>query len=269
VVFDSTRFDDWSFLTPERGVTPVLDALSREGQRFSNAYSLYTLTVPSHVSIFTGHAVLTSRTPADSPLLQERFGYRASSLFTILGDGGYRTFAFSGNKNILVSTLEALESVHLSAEDLHARMSEDELSTILRDNGEYVADPSTLSDDEKKSYERNRRVIMGSADNVNAAVFAAMEDYALERPEAPYLLFVNYNDAHDPYFPPSEYADRFRSHGSSDFNGNLFSKKGREEPARCQRDVALDDEPGALGGRHPAGAGAASRRARLRGRSIR
>jgi hypothetical protein len=46
-VFDTTRFDDWSYLRPESAVTPILDELAAGAQRFSNAYSLYTATVPS------------------------------------------------------------------------------------------------------------------------------------------------------------------------------------------------------------------------------
>jgi arylsulfatase A-like enzyme len=229
-VFDTTRFDDWSYLTPERGVTPVLDALADDGQRFTSAFTLYPVTVPSHVSLFTGNAVLSSRTPASSPLREERFGYKNASLFTILGRHGYRTFAFSGNENLLASTLEALETVHGTSEDLHERMSGEELSDILRRYGEYVEDPVPLSEEERSDYERNRRIVMGSAENVNAAVMQAMQQYDDDGAATPFFLFVNYNDAHDPYFPPAEYADRFRSEGSGDFNGNLFSKGQRRDP---------------------------------------
>lgn len=234
VVFDTTRFDDWSIMSPEKEITPVLDRLAAEGQRFQNAYSLYTSTVPSHVSLFTGHAILP-RSEVQSPLRDPRYGYRASSLFTILGEKGYRTYAFSGNKNIHSETIDALKTVHVTSLELHEAMSESRLKEILNRYGEYIEEPELLSDEARFAYDRNRRVIMGSGENVTVAALAAMEDHASEYREAPYFLFLNYNDAHDPYFPNPEYANRFETSSASEFNGNLWNPEQRVRAPRISR----------------------------------
>jgi arylsulfatase A-like enzyme len=229
-VFDTTRFDDWSYLRPERAVTPVLDELAASAQRFSNAYSLYTATVPSHVTIFTGHSVLPLVSLGSSSLGEPKYGYRKSSLFTILGERGYRTYAFSGNKNVRMGTIEALETVHVTDQRLHDRMPVARLERILRAYGEYVADPRNLPAEERSVYRRHRSVIMGNAESVNAAALTHMRDHAAKHAERPFFLFVNYNDAHDPYFPEPPFDTRFGSPGASRFNGNLWSARQRRAP---------------------------------------
>jgi hypothetical protein len=66
--------------------------------------------------------------------------------------------------------------------------------------------------------------MMGNADAVNAAALEAMRRHAREAGDEPFFLFLNYNDAHDPYFPEPPFDRRFQSDGASDFNGNLWSR---------------------------------------------
>ncbi len=72
---------------------------------------------------------------------------------------------------------------------------------------------------------------MGNAENVNAAAVAAMKEHLGNDPKHPYFLFVNYNDAHDPYFPYPPYDERFQSQGASEFNGNIWNAAQRDETA--------------------------------------
>jgi arylsulfatase A-like enzyme len=235
-VFDTTRFDDWSYLRPEPVVTPVLDELAAGAQRFSNAYSLYTATVPSHVTMFTGHSVLPLGSLERSPLGEAKYGYRKSSLFTILGERRYRTYAFSGNKNVRMGTIEALKTVHVTDQRLHDRTPVARLERVLRAYGEYVADPRGLPAEERRVYQRHRSVIMGNAESVNAAALAHMRDHAANHAERPFFLFVNYNDAHDPYFPEPPFDTRFGSPAASRFNGNLWSARQRRTTSSLSPD---------------------------------
>ena len=54
ITFDTTRADALGSYGGDPGVTPVLDVLAAEGVRFSDCRSVAPLTLPSHVSLFSG-----------------------------------------------------------------------------------------------------------------------------------------------------------------------------------------------------------------------
>src|SRR5271157_2288480 len=54
ITIDTTRADRMGFLGSNRGITPHLDAVAKQGYVFSRAYSQVPLTVPSHASLLTG-----------------------------------------------------------------------------------------------------------------------------------------------------------------------------------------------------------------------
>ncbi len=236
VVFDTTRLDDWPFNEVETAgaMTPVLDSLARASQVFTNAHSLYTVTVPSHVTMFTGREVADGSPGAG-------WDYVSPSLFTILGQHGYRTFAFSGNKNLSTRTIDAMQTVHVSDPDLHLRSSAENLTALLSIYGEHTGDPAQLSDSAARaSLLRNRRVMMGDAESVNAAALEAMREFASGGPRLPFFLFLNYNDAHDPYFPLASWRDRFVSRRAGlRFRGNLFDPAQREVELRTADGTVL------------------------------
>lgn len=54
ITLDTTRADRLGCYGYDRAATPALDALAREGIRFTRAYSHVPLTLPSHATLFTG-----------------------------------------------------------------------------------------------------------------------------------------------------------------------------------------------------------------------
>src|SRR3954464_1815653 len=54
ITLDTTRADRMGFLGSTRGLTPNLDALSKQSVVFQRAYSQVPLTTASHATIFTG-----------------------------------------------------------------------------------------------------------------------------------------------------------------------------------------------------------------------
>ena len=54
VTLDTTRADRMGFLGSERGLTPELDGLARQGVAFSACFAQVPLTTPSHAAILTG-----------------------------------------------------------------------------------------------------------------------------------------------------------------------------------------------------------------------
>ena len=91
LVIDTQRADRLGSYGNQRGLTPVLDALAREGVVFENCVSQASWTSPSMVSMLSGQAISEEvmTLPAGKPTLAERF--RAA---------GWRTGGFVCN-NIL------------------------------------------------------------------------------------------------------------------------------------------------------------------------
>jgi arylsulfatase A-like enzyme len=231
VVFDTTRADDWSVFAPERGVTPVLDALAAGGQRFSDAWSLYSVTVPSHISLFTGRSAHSDRAPdllPEAAAGERPVGDRRSSIFTILSGQGYRTYAFSGNDNLHPENVEALGAVDVSQAPRSWEDAQEQYARVLDQYGERVVDSQRGGAAAYAERTRNRPLIVHDADYVNREALASMRQHAREYPDRPFLLFLNYNDAHDPYFPEPEWAERFASASHSEFNGNLWNRSLRQ-----------------------------------------
>src|SRR5947209_6225498 len=93
VTLDTTRADRMGFLGSTRGLTPALDALSRDGIVFTRAYAQAPITTVSHATILTGtfppfHRVsdFGAPLPASVPYLPDVFRQH-----------GYRTGAFVGS----------------------------------------------------------------------------------------------------------------------------------------------------------------------------
>lgn len=241
VVFDTTRFDDWSIFSPQRAVTPVLDRVAARGQRFRDAHSLYSVTVPSHVSLFTGRAALAlSEGESEGEGQQEsdraesaqasEAGYRRNSIFTILAANGYRTYAFSGNDNIAQGRIEALHAVDRTLQPRDDDRAEAYFQQVLARYGEQETLTGLRALLQQMERNRMRPIVVHNAAYVNEQALIAMRDHAEQHTRTPYLLFLNYNDAHDPYFPESPWDERFASARDSRFNGNLWSPRQRHGP---------------------------------------
>jgi len=246
VVFDTTRADDWSVLDPERAITPVLDGIGARAHRFSNAWSLYSVTVPSHVSLFTGHATLTQVEHAlaaeggasSEKLAGPRYDYVRSSLFTILRDRGYRTYAFSGNEAVRKSKVRALDAVDVHA---FAPPFEETVALYRRIMGHYGTWRGPEEVDtaaQLRARRRNRRIIGRNAEWVNREAVLAMRQHTEQHGDRPYLLFLNYNDAHDPYVPEPPWDSTLPSSADSVFQGDLWDRDQRRVAPRL-RGLAL------------------------------
>src|SRR5260370_22524892 len=54
ITLDTTRADRMGFLGSQRGLTPNLDVLAKQGVVFTRAYAQVPLTTPSHAALLTG-----------------------------------------------------------------------------------------------------------------------------------------------------------------------------------------------------------------------
>ncbi len=165
------RLPDWGH---RAGRTPQISSLVRDGVRFENAYAQVPLTLPSHVSMFTGLL---------PPLagVRSNIGYRfdASAHRTIPGalrsEAGYATGA-------------AVSSYVLRRE---AGLATD---FDFYDDAMEVSESSTL----------------GALQRIGPeTVDAALRWLASVPEEQPYFLFVHLFEPHFPYEPPASLASAF------------------------------------------------------------
>src|SRR6202171_2668341 len=90
ITLDTTRADRMGFLGSKRGLTPNLDALSRQSVVFTRAYSQVPLTTSSHATILTGTYPQFHRVAGPEVPLPKDLPY----LPVIMREQGYSTAAF-------------------------------------------------------------------------------------------------------------------------------------------------------------------------------
>ena len=175
ITLDTTRADRMGFLGSERGLTPNLDALAREGVVFSRAYAQVPLTTPSHASILTGtypeyNHVNYMGDPLDSavPFLPD-----------ILRKNGYRTAAFVGALVLDPAKLAPGFRRGFDTYDAgyHRRRGGEDRFGSLERRGEEV---------------------------VNRALA-----WLSRRAAGPFFLWVHLYDPHDPYSAPEPFNSRY------------------------------------------------------------
>ncbi len=177
ITIDTTRADRMGFLGSDRGLTPSLDAVAKEGFAFTRAYSQVPLTTPSHAAILTGtypqfNHVNDFGAPigADLPYLPD-----------ILHAHGYRTAAFVGSI--------ALDPVNGTAPGFD------------RGFDVYDADFHGMGPNETRyeSVERRGEYVVANA----------LKWLNRKRGGAPFFIWVHLYDPHDPYEPPEPYKSKF------------------------------------------------------------
>ncbi|HED64526.1 MAG TPA: hypothetical protein ENJ09_03120 [Planctomycetes bacterium] len=201
IVLDTLRADHLATYGYGRDTMPKLDAFAREkAERFSNAYSVTSWTLPSHATLFTGrlpseHGVTHPRTPEHVKSLLGR-GFTAhplrSNVRTIaedLRDRGYRTGAIISN----ASTLRVEYGVARGYEHYDARRANFVRSSIAL--AQMLGAPIAIG---HRPYR--------DAATITDLALAWLDD---DDGSAPFFLTLNYMEAHLPYVPPPAYRELF------------------------------------------------------------
>jgi arylsulfatase A-like enzyme/Flp pilus assembly protein TadD len=171
VTLDTTRADHLGCYGAARAATPNLDALAREGLRFTQALSPVPLTLPAHASLMSGrvprrHGVRDNvgfKLDAETPLLAER-----------LRAAGYTTAAF----------------VSAAVLDREGGL----------DRGFATYDDSVRVGD-RQAFDYEERAASQTVD----ALMPRLSEL-----KAPFFVWVHFYDPHYPYVPPEPYASRFK-----------------------------------------------------------
>ena len=176
ITLDTTRADRMGFLGSERGLTPNLDELAKQGVVFTRAYSQVPLTPPSHATILTGtypqfnHVNdFGAHLPKDVPYLPQ-----------ILRERGYHTAAFVSS--VILDPVQGTGQGFDRGFDFY-------------DAGFHRRRPG---EDRYQSVERR-------ADEVVAHALAWLDKH----PGGPFFVWLHLYDAHSPYDPPEPYKTRY------------------------------------------------------------
>ena len=183
ITLDTVRADRMGFLGSQKGLTPHLDAVAKQGVVFERAYSQAPITPVSHATILTGtfpqfHGVRNfgDRLPASVPLISD-----------VLHGQGYHTAAF-------------VSSIILDPKNGFA-------SGFERGFDVYDAGFHRQKTGEKReaSMQRRGEVTLGRA-----------LDWLEKNKSGPFFLWLHLWDAHDPYSPPEPFKTKF---ATTPYNG--------------------------------------------------
>jgi arylsulfatase A-like enzyme len=176
ITLDTTRADRMGFLGSQRGLTPHLDDLAKQGVVFSRAYSHVPITTASHSTILTGTYPQFNHVVDFGIPLSARLPY----LPDLLHHHGYHTAAFVGSL--------VLDPLDGTAPGFDRGFDAYDAGFRLRPRGA----------DRYKTVERR-------GGEVAERAIAALKI----RPQGSFFLWVHMYDAHDPYDPPEPYKTKY------------------------------------------------------------
>jgi arylsulfatase A-like enzyme/Flp pilus assembly protein TadD len=178
ITLDTTRADRMGFLGSDRGLTPNLDALAKQGIVFTRAYSHVPLTTASHTTILTGTYPQFNHVNDFGVPLSPRLPY----LPDLLHQAGYHTAAF-------VASL-VLDPLDGTAPGFDRGFDFYDAGFHLRPRGA----------DRYKTVERRGEEVVRHA-----------LAWLSHNSRGPFFIWVHLYDAHDPYDPPEPYKTRYKS----------------------------------------------------------
>ena len=175
ITIDTLRADHVHCFGYANGSTPALDALAKDGVRFTNAFTPSPITNTSHASILTGllpgsHGVTDFAVPLANA---------HSTIAESLKARGYHTAAFIG-------------AVILDSKSLAPGF----------DRGFDFYDNFPEHSSTKSRWGRLERRGMD--------VVSHAENWLTKHPAGPHFVWVHLYDPHDPYEPPAPYAQTYK-----------------------------------------------------------
>ena len=205
VVLDTVRKDRLTVYDDERETTPHLAEFATEAAVFDGAVAPAPWTLPVHASMFTGLYPSEHEATQEDPYLAG-----ATTLAESLSAAGYDTACYSSNAWITSYT-------NLTAGfDDHDNFFQIMPSELL--SGPLAALWKTMNDNDTLRSVADRMVQVGNkihehlaegggGDTKTPQVIDKTIDFVDESDD--FFAFINLMDAHLPYHPPEEYAERF------------------------------------------------------------
>ncbi|MFN0178770.1 MAG: sulfatase [Gemmatimonadales bacterium] len=231
LVLDTVRAINLSLYGYHRETTPELTRWAAKGVAFTRAYSTAPWTLPSHASMMTGRWMHELSTDWMVPLDRTD-----PTIAEVLGARGYRTGGFVANTDYCSAEV-GLDRGFGHYEDYTL-----DLGQLLRSSSLWRA---------AARIEPIRRII-GNHDNLGRRtapeISGAFLRWLDRDPTRPYFGFLNYYDAHRPYFPPGDWPNRFRTPGV-ELNPRYRKESGAadQKPSRADIQGAIDAYDNAIG----------------------
>jgi len=190
VTVDTLRVDRVGAYGGDRGLTPAIDRLARNGLRFARAYAHVPLTLPSHATLMTA-----SYPPHNAVRDNGTFHLDASqpTLAAALQGAGYRTGAFVG------------------AFVLDARFG-------LNSGFDVYDDRMLGSSADLEVVQRRAEQVLAPAYDWIAGASQPSAGSGASRTSSPWFAWVHLYDPHEPYTPPEPYRSRY---SSSPYDGEI------------------------------------------------
>ena len=198
ITLDTVRADHLGIYGYDRQNTPNLKNLLKESSLYTNFVSASTLTLTSHASMFTGlypksHGAFKQfpNYPFGQPLPGE-----IPTVASILGSAGYRSAALAANLWYLGPQWGLLRSFDYAWTPTPLPLIEDNHSYFLRGRVRdlFHSQPVTGDDEGQPTVD---------ADAINREANKLLDRFSGR--QTPFLLFLNYMDAHWPYHAPPPY----------------------------------------------------------------
>ena len=206
IVLDTLRADHVSSYGYHRETTPVLTQIAREGVQFNRAIAPSSWTLPTHVSLLTGH--YASRHGAT----MDRFDNRVPTIGAALAERGYRTGAISAN-TVVFSRAQGFGEGFIHFDDSFYSVRDALFRTYyFLEIHKRILMP----------YFGSRETARRSADNVTSSAV----DWIDADTSRPFFLVLNYFDMHDPYVPPQPWRRKFSQQAEP---GGLLVATGEPE----------------------------------------
>jgi arylsulfatase A-like enzyme len=207
VVLDTVRPDHLGSYGYGRDTSPRLDAFAAQGVLFENAFSTAPWTLPSHASMFTGVHVTTHKTGWENHVLPDSRsrieGLAAYDFHTLAEELAYRGYQTVGiAKKPWLSydhgLTQGFEQFHdYSIPTLLERLLGSRVKKRIQEKMGKQPDFSFPNAEDK-----------GGARVIDTAI--SWLDGSRERDTSrPFFMFMNLNEAHDPYLPPQDVWERF------------------------------------------------------------
>ena len=205
ITLDTLRADHLSSYGYSRPTTPNIDRLARDGVLFENAFAESSWTLPSHATIMTGR--FTYEHKAGGSPLSDRY----PTLAQFLSSKGYATAGFVANtfycgpRTGLNRGFAQYQAYFGTVADMISRTFYGELLLDKLPLVGYYDIPG-----------RKR------AADVNQEFLRWLE----KNRQAPFFVFLNYLDTHDPYIPAAGSQRRFSQHSTpgTRINSLLFPR---------------------------------------------
>jgi arylsulfatase A-like enzyme len=203
VVLDTVRADSLSLDGDPRDTTPNLARLAARGVRFNLAFATAPWTAPSHASIFTGRWRQELSVGWNRPL-----DATSPTLAEFLGSKGYATAGFVGN-TIYCSYETGLDRGFAHYEDYDVSLRAVLLCSALLQRTVSFIDRHPALPAAIGLGGTNHRSSAGrkSAARINRDFLAWLDRHEQRSGGRPFFAFLNYFDAHHPYFPPASDAE--------------------------------------------------------------